>query len=126
MFQLEYSRKENVLYSEFIGEIDIPELLQYIRAFGENKSLPRDLNVFHDFQHASFMFKPSDTGLIIREMRKYVGVYNTVRVAAVYLSPKDTAYAQLIEQGFTFNNFTHKIFYSVEAAESWLKFKVLA
>ena len=31
----------------------------------------------------------------------------------------------LIEQEFMFNNFTHKIFHSTEAARSWLKFNVL-
>lgn len=124
MYHPKFNTNEDLLYVSFYGKIDIHELLSYVKMLGESKELPRNLNILNDFTEAEFGFKPTEIPLIGAQMRKYIDNYNTVRVAAVYASSKDTAYGQLIEQYSVLKNYTHKIFHSIYTAENWLKVAV--
>jgi hypothetical protein len=121
MFHPNLKAEEGVLHVIFEGKIEIHEILNYIKMLGESHVLPRDLNILNDFRKAEFSFKPTQIPLIGAQMKKYEGKYNTVRIAAVYANPKETAYGQLIEQYSTLKNYTHKIFHSCASAEDWLK-----
>lgn len=124
MFHPNFKTDESVLYVIFEGKIEIYELLNYIKMLGESQELPKDLNILNDFRKAEFNFKPTEIPLIGAQMKKYEHKYNTVRTAAVYANPKETAYGQLIEQYSSLKNYTHKIFHSLASAENWLQISV--
>lgn len=124
MFHPNFNAGEGVLYVYFEGKIEIHELLRYIKMLGDSKELPRNLNILNDFRNAEFSFKPSEIPLIGTQMKNYADNFKTVRVAAIYANPKETAYGQLIEQYSNVKNYTHKIFHTLESAKTWLKITV--
>lgn len=129
MFHPVYNIEKGILYVEFYGKVDIVEFLTFIKMLGENSDFPRDLNVLNDFRNAEFNFKPTQIPLIGGQIKRYAHLYNTVRIAAVYSNPKETAYGQLIERNTLVKNYTHKIFHTTESASEWLnptKVKVTA
>lgn len=120
MFHPIYNIEEGILHVEFRGKVDIVEYLSYLKMLGENSDFPRDLNILNDFRNAEFSFKPTQIPLIGGQLKRYAHLYNTVRIAAVFANPRETAYGQLIEQNSLVKNFTHKIFHTIESANEWL------
>ncbi len=121
MTKIQFNAEEEILFVNFFGEIGLFEMLSSYRNLGESGQLSEGSCVLLDFTSAKFNFKATEVPIIAFELNKFVQRFSDTRIAAVYSSPKETAFGQLIEYYAGLAKYHYRVFHTSESACDWLR-----
>jgi hypothetical protein len=121
MIKTEFNHETGVLDSKYIGDIDLQQVVDYIRATKNNDSYPRTLKILTDATKANFIMQPEDLPVIVEENYQSIERYNYIIDAIVLASPKETALSLLFQHLSETNKYKFQVFSTREAACKWLE-----
>lgn len=120
MIQTEFNFKTGILDAKYLGDINLQEFVEYIRATKENDSYPRTLKILSDGTKGNMIISPDDLPTIVEENFQSIARYDYIIDAIVLDSPKATALSLLFQQLSENKKYRFQIFSTREAAISWL------
>jgi hypothetical protein len=121
MIEVSFNQETGILSANYIGDVSLKQIRDYIIATKENKSYPRDLKILSYGTEANFNVLPNELGLIVEENNKSLEVYDSIIDAIVLSGPKETALSMLYQELAKNRKYRFQIFSSREAAEKWLE-----
>ena len=115
-----FNHETGILDSNFMGEVTLKEIIDYIAATSENKSYPRKLKILTDATNSSMNFSAGDLLAIVNENNKSLENYQYIIDAIVIESPKETALSILYQEIAKNPKYKFRTFSTREAAYEWL------
>lgn len=116
-----FNKKTGILDSKFEGEVDLNEIVEYIRKTKENKSYPRVLKILTDATKSDMNLAFDDLEIIVTENYKSIEQYDCIIDAIVIETPKETAISMLYQELAKTGKYKFNIFSTRKAAIHWLK-----
>lgn len=120
MITAKYNENRCRVESHYTGTITEVELLEYVTRFYTSPDTPRDVKVLEDARGAVYDLPRDIVSKIDEIMRAHIHLFECIKVAFVQDKPRETAYNILYEHLPKSDNFTFKVFSTMDAAESWL------
>lgn len=120
MVVAKFNDQTGILDSNFIGDVTLKEVIDYIAATRENKSYPRKLKILTDATNSNMNFSAGDLLAIVNENNKSLENYQYIIDAIVIESPKETALSILYQEIAKNPKYKFRIFSTREAAYEWL------
>ncbi len=121
LFQ-KFDPENGLLHIKAKGNIDFWELLDIYKTIEAKKSFPDQLKILFETTYTKFDFKIErckDISSIFDQISKK---YDIVEEAMVVDDPDDLTLIELFENKLFYENYTFKIFGTVNAAQKWLNF----
>ena len=84
------------------------------------KKLPRELKILESAENVKVTFNENDISLIVDNLEKNIGSYESIRHAVIHSDPTNTAYTIIASNMIKNYNYHLMVFSTVEAAKSWL------
>ncbi len=120
MVVAKFNDQTGLLDSNFMGEVTLKEVIDYIIATKENKSYPRKLKILTDATNSNMNFNAGDLLAIVNENNKSLENYQYIIDAIVIESPKETALSILYQEIAKNPKYKFRTFSTREAAYEWL------
>ena len=121
MISTHFNGKKGILETEWTGDVDLKQILDYINATQLNKDYPRRLKILTLALKANFKLSPEDLPKIVEANLKSIGQYEMVNDGIVLENPLDTALSYLYQKLSATNKYTFKVFSTSESAFNWLE-----
>lgn len=109
------------LESVWEGEINLDQIVKYIRETKENKEYPRKLKILSFAHKSTLLLKPDDLRVIAEENEQSVAQYDTIIDAFVANEAQIAALSMLYEKISRIPGYKFKVFSTPEAAMDWLE-----
>ena len=110
-----------VLESEFVGEVTLTEVVNYIISTKENKTYPRVLKIKTNATNADFNFSIDDLETIVIENEKSLEKYDFIIDAIIVDNPKTTVLSMLYQELEKNDKYRFNIFSTDKGASQWLE-----
>lgn len=120
MVLTKFNHKTGILDSQFIDEITLKEIVDYIISTKENSIYPRKLKILTDATKAIMSLKTDDLHVIVHENNKSIEKYDSIVDAIVIDKPKETAISLLYQEMAKNSKYRFQVFSTREAAIAWL------
>jgi len=120
MIKRKFNESTSVLEAKFEGEVNILQIVEYIRETKDSDHYPRTLKILTDARNVIMNFKAEDLGVIVEENYKSLAKYDYIIDAFILDSPTETALSILFDELVKSNKYKFKIFSTIEAASKWL------
>lgn len=121
MIKSKFNKQTNILESEFIGDVTLVEIVNYIISIKQNKSYPKKLKIKTNATNANFTFSIDDLKTIVIENEKSLKKYNSITDVIIVGNPQTTAYSMLYKELSKNNKYRFNIFSTDNGALQWLK-----
>ncbi len=123
MINCNFDSNEGILIVEFIGEITVEELNNYIISVRENKELPQTLKILSDASKGKFAKRVGRKELLsfLEENRITSKQKETMYDAFVLSRALEMALGMLYRDFNQIENYRFNVFSTKEAALKWLK-----
>ena len=123
MIKYEYNESTKLVETVFEGEVSISDLIDYIIAIREDKTLPKRLKIFSDASNGKLARKVKSKELtqLLEENRITLTQKEFVYDAAVISGSIEMALGMLYKRLNKIDNYKFNIFSTREAALNWLK-----
>ena len=116
-----FNKQTNILESEYIGDVTLEDLLNYITGIKNNNKLPRLLKVKTNAKQANFTFSINDLEKVAVEGNKAAEKYNCIIDTIIIANPETTVISMLYQKLKKNENYTFNIFSTDRGASEWLK-----
>jgi hypothetical protein len=120
MIENKFNIKDNVLEANYIGNVPVSEVIDYIRATKNNIQYPRVLKIISDTRNALFNFSISDLDKIVEENNQSLENYDAIIDAIIVDNPKNTVLTVLYQMLSKTKKYKFEIFATKKAALEWL------
>lgn len=120
MILSEFDHQSGFLNSKFECEVILKEIIDYIDATKNNKSLPRVLKILTDSTKAIFCIAPNDLSKIVGANNQSLEQYDYIIDAIVLNRPKETALSILYQELAKNKKYFFNVFSTQKAAIEWL------
>lgn len=120
MVNEKFNIKTNILETDYIGEVSLTEVVNYITATKNNKQYPRVLKIISDARNAEFNFSIEDLNIIMEENYKSLKNYSGIIDAIIVDNPKNTVLTVLYQELAKTKKYKFEIFATKKAAITWL------
>jgi len=115
-----FNESTSVLEAKFEGEVNILQIVEYIRETKDSDHYPRTLKILTDARNVIMNFRAEDLGVIVEANYKSLAKYDYIIDAFILDSPTETALSILFDELVKSNKYKFKIFSTIEAASKWL------
>ena len=120
-----FNHQTGILDSQFIDEVTLKEIVDYIVATKENAEYPRKLKILTDATKGIMKLNTDDLQVIVSENNKSIEKYDFIFDAIVIESPKETAMSILYQEMAKNSKYKFQVFSTRGAALDWLTTVVL-
>lgn len=120
MVLTKFNHQKGILDSQFIDDVTLKEIVDYIIATKNNTTYPRNLKILTDATRALMKLVPDDLKVIVSENNKSIEKYNYIIDAIVIDKPKETAISLLYQEMAKNSKYRFQVFSTREAAIEWL------
>lgn len=117
---INYLFEEQIYKVAFTEKVDFKEVLDFLKEFYTNKSLPDKVYVLYDLRTANFKFTLNEIRLISKLAEHSTKRYKKIKTAILVKNPKLTAYTMLFSIQSVGRKTQRKIFSTKDAAIKWL------
>lgn len=121
MISTQFNDKRGILETEWTGDVDLKQILDYIDATRFNKDYPRRLKILTFTIEACFKLSPEDLPKIVEANFKSLEKYEMIIDGIVLENPLSTALSYLYQKLSTTNKYTFEVFSTSESALNWLE-----
>ncbi len=109
-----------ILYVKSQTVVKLENMLNGLEYLHNDATLPRDLRILEDATKVEVNFNISDIDILLEKMHEVAQEYNSILHAVIHDSPKNTAFAMIIEQNKVIDNYLLKVFSTEQGALQWL------
>ena len=120
MIEYKFNEIEETLYITVSGTFGIEHMFKEIDSFANDNSLPRNLKILEDASNLSVTFTEEEIQSIIERLKSHLFKFNSIRHAVVHLDPVNTAFAMMVSERLSGDNYILKVFSDEEYALHWL------
>lgn len=120
MIEAEFKHSEGILYAKASGILSFDEMRKKFAETLTNNNLPQHLRILEDATTAEVDFPVEKVPEFKHTIEAISSGFTFIKHAVVLDSPKNTAYAYILQNEVVFLNYTLKAFSSLKAAKSWL------
>ena len=120
MIEYKFNEIEEILLITVSGNFGINHMLKVIDSFAGDDSLPRKLKILEDARYSSVIFTEEEIQLIIERLKSHLFKFNSIRHAVIHLDPVNTAFAMLVGDRLSGENYILKVFSYEDYALHWL------
>lgn len=120
MTEKKWDDKGLFLFVKSKALVSLEDMLNGISYLENDKNLPRDLRILEDASQVEVSFNISDLTLIAEKMKEAAQAYNSIKHAVIHDSPKNTAFAYIVENKQDASNYFLSVFSTEKAALEWL------
>jgi len=120
MIKVEFDKENNFLKADYLGDIFLNDIVEYISATKNNTSYPRTLKIFSDATKANMLLNAIDLPTLVKENNQSLKKYDYIIDAILVDKPNEAVYTTLYEQLSTTKKYKFKVFTSYEKAFQWL------
>jgi len=121
MIEYKFNEIDETLYITVSGTFGINHMFKEIDSFANDNSLPRKLKILEDARNLSVTFTEDEIQLLIERLKSHLFKFDSIRHALVHLDPVNTAFAMLVSERLSGNNYLLKVFSDEEYALHWLQ-----
>ena len=122
MIEINYNKKEDIIYVKRVGQISSKDIIKYIQEIDKQFKNHKTLYVLTDTRGSRTLFNQNDLALFVAEIKKRIEPYHNVREANIVDNPYDTALGMIYEYiASEIEKFKCKGFSTEVAAKAWLK-----
>ena len=121
MIKYTFNEDLQILDVKYEGAINTEDILNHVRFISENNTLPRKLKILTDARNVNYNISPGSIPELTKALKQNLTRYEFIMDAFLHSKPKETAYSLLLEVEQKYNNYSHKVFTTKEAALEWLK-----
>lgn len=122
MITISYDEKENIIYSERIGDITIQDTLQHILNLKKQFSECDCLYGVEVVGNSRILYLRDEYPVIFKSIEDIIQNFKEVRYAMIVKTPDETALSMIFEMlSASVDGFVFKTFTTMEAAVLWLK-----
>ena len=115
-----YDKENQLLTTQFSGNIELDKILIYIHAVAINTEYARDLNLLIDARNTNSMYSVNGVKSISEASKQAFRNYTSARIALIENNPIETALSSLYQKITRPKNYKIKIFSTKKAALKWL------
>ena len=115
-----FNEELNIVETKFKGDITEQDVITYLKAFGDNKTYPRQLKTITDTTLAKFIFSYRSLKRFNLAKTKSLKNYDIVATAVIVNSPTTAALATLYQAVARNKKYKYKVFCTQEGAIDWL------
>lgn len=127
MIHSAYNKELNIVETQFKEEVSMHDIVDYLLAFKDETSYPRQLRTLIDARDATFSFSYKALKSFNKAKTESLKQYTIVVSAVVINSPATAAISTLYGAIARNKKYKYKVFSTHEAAISWLQgFEFLA
>lgn len=120
MISSKFNPQTGILETQYIGDVSLKEIIDYIEATKNNYSYPRDLKILTDACQANMIFGHKDIEAIVNANNESLKNYNFIADALIIDKPIETALTAFFKLLAENKKYTPMIFSTHEAANRWL------
>ena len=120
MIEYKFNEIEETLYITLSGTFGIEHMFKEIDSLANDNSLPRNLKILEDASNLSVTFTEEEIQSIIERLKSHLFKFNSIQHAVVHLDPVNTAFAILVSERLSGDNYILKVFSDEEYALHWL------
>lgn len=110
----------HIAYATYSGDIPLHEVEEFYMDLIRRPDLPKNLRILQDEREARFLDTEKTIDRIVLLLPKLVERFTTLRIAIWQVKPLETAYSKLFIGQIKTKNVAVTVFYTKEAALSWL------
>jgi len=122
MINLQYNKKDKILFANYLGEIDKKDILNYYDELFNYKDLSSSLLILQTETKAVFVNSEENIKAPIESIKLLLKEYDYIKIAILQTEPIKTAYSMLFQDiTLELENFNAEVFSTKEAAMRWLK-----
>jgi hypothetical protein len=121
MIEYKFNEIDETLYITVSGTFGINHMFKEIDSFANDNSLPRKLKILEDARNLNVTFTEDEIQLLIERLKSHLFKFDSIRHALVHLDPVNTAFAMLVSERLSGNNYLLKVFSDEEYALHWLQ-----
>ena len=120
MIEYKFNKTEEILHITVSGTFGIEHMFKEIDSFANDNSLPRELKILEDARNLKVTFTEEEIQLLIERLKSHLFKFKSIRHALVHLDPVNTAFAMMVSERLSSNNYLLKVFSDEEYALHWL------
>lgn len=120
MISYKFNNNLQILEVEYSGEVDLKQLIEYGEKIKNDGSLPRNLLILTDATKANYLFKISETSIMLDTLKEQLKPYTSVRTAVIHQKPMETAFSMTVDAEQEIPGYQHMVFTTRTAALNWL------
>jgi hypothetical protein len=120
MIEYKFNEIEETLFISVSGTFGIEHMFKAIDSFTEDNSLPRNLKILEDARFSNVTFTEEEIQSVIERLKSHLFKFNSIRHAVIHLDPVNTAFAMLVGDRLSCENYILKVFSNEEYALHWL------
>lgn len=121
MITSNYNHKEDILETNFSGDINLEQILEYISFSSFDKEHPGVLKIISDCRNANFKISPDDIPTIAKATENILQYHPYIIDAIILANPYETALSFLYQKIKPIRKYIFEIFASRENGLEWLK-----
>jgi hypothetical protein len=121
MIKYTFNEDLQILEVKYEGDIKTEDIINHGQFISKNNTLPRKLKILTDSRNVNYNISPDAIPELTKELKQNLTKYEFIMDAFLHSKPKETAYSILLEVEQKYNNYSHKVFTTKEAAIDWLK-----
>jgi len=123
MINLHYNKENRILFADYIGVIDIKDILKFYDKLSDYRDLSPTLLILQTETEASFINSEEIISAALEKIKLLLNQFEYIKVAVVQTERIKTAYSLIFEnEARSLKNYYIKIFTTREAALWWLRF----
>ncbi len=112
---------KGILESVWEGDVDLDQIVHYIRETKGNKEYPRRLKIITHAHRSTLLLNPDDLRVIVEENVQSLAQYETIIDAFIANEAQVAAISMLYEKFSRMLTYKFKVFSTPEAAIEWLE-----
>lgn len=112
---------KGVLESIWGGEVNLDQIVNYIRETKENKEYPRKLKIITHAHASNLLLQPDDLRVIVEENNQSLSHYDAIIDAFIANEAQVAALSILYEKFSRMPTYKFKVFSTPDAAMDWLE-----
>ena len=116
MIKYNFNEDLQILEVKYEGVINIEDFIKHNQFISENDLLPRKLKILTDARNANYDLSSDSIHKLIEILEPGFTKFEFIKGALLHSKPKETAYSILVEVEQKYNNYSHKVFTTKEAA----------
>ncbi|PKQ65823.1 hypothetical protein BZG02_02125 [Labilibaculum filiforme] len=120
MIKTKFNHQTGILEAQYIGNITLKDILDYIDATKDNTTYPRNLRILTDASQANMLLGHNDIETIVNANNESLKNYNYIVDALIVDKPVETALSLFFKLLSENNKYKAKVFSTPEGAEYWL------
>jgi hypothetical protein len=120
MISVNFNQATGILETQYIGDITLIEIIDYIEATKNNSTYPRDLKILTDASQANMLFGHKDIDAIVNANNESLKNYNFIADALIIDKPTETALTVFFNLLAENEKYQPKVFSTHEGAILWL------